>query len=163
MWAGQIERKVRRISDPMLHEDLMDHLSCIVKQASQGQWSVNTIKSPTFTITKAAKSPVTWRLYQQGRHVGLRRLQKISVLRRLHQSNNMSLPPPPSKCKFNLRIIWWPLCSGSTVEVQELTLPQAPQAEAVSQSAALLYPGAAEYANLATVTTVLPHQHSRPS
>ena len=35
VWAGQIERKVCRIADPMLQEDLMDHLS-------RGQWSVNT-------------------------------------------------------------------------------------------------------------------------
>ena len=58
VWAGQLERKVCRIEDPMLQEDLMDHLSFIAKQASRGQWSVNTLQSPSFTISKPTMQSV---------------------------------------------------------------------------------------------------------
>ena len=37
----------------------MDHLSFMVKPASRGQWCVNTLRSPTFTISKPTKSPLS--------------------------------------------------------------------------------------------------------
>ena len=37
----------------------MDHLSLIVKLASRGQWLVNTLRSPTFTISKPTKLPLS--------------------------------------------------------------------------------------------------------
>ena len=42
----------------MLQEDLMDHLSFIAKQAGRGQWSVNTLQSPSFTIAKPTTQSV---------------------------------------------------------------------------------------------------------
>ena len=71
VWAGQIESKGRRMANPMLQEDLTDHLSYIVKQASRVQWSVNTIRSPTFTIAKPTKSAVTSSLASPCSHLPL--------------------------------------------------------------------------------------------
>ena len=48
LWAHQCEPKIHKISDPLLHEDLMDHLSLIIKQASRGQWSVDNVQAPAF-------------------------------------------------------------------------------------------------------------------
>ena len=50
LWAAQCERKIRKITDPLLREDVMDHLSYIIKQASRGQWTVDNVKGPSFPV-----------------------------------------------------------------------------------------------------------------
>ena len=166
VWAGQIERKVRRISDPMLQEDLMDHLSYIVKQASRGQWSVNTLKSPTFTVaTKAAKSPVTSFLASLPPAPSCRPATSSETF------NTQSLTPvrqqvigqPQMHLQSQDQLAVFAQWINSAGAGNSPGLPQGPQAQPVPQAATMRYPTAAEYANMTTVSNVVSHQRPRPS
>ena len=165
VWAGQIERKVRRISDLMLQEDLMDHLSYIVKQASRGQWSVNTLKSPTFTVTKAGKSPVTSFLASLPPAPSCRPPTSSETF------NTQSLTPvrqqvvgqPQMQLQSQDQLAVFAQWINSAGAGNSPGLPQGPQAQPVSQGATMRYPTAAEYANMTTVSNVVSHQRPRPS
>ena len=152
VWAGQIERKVHQIAEPMLQEDLMDHLSFIVKQTYRGQWSVSILRSPTFTISKLTKLPLSSFVPS---------LPPAPVpVGRQHQGNTDSFTQSSTQQVFTPQMQQVQSTDHLAAFVQWLQsgpssnspgLPQGPQAQPVDQNVALRYATAAKYSTLSTV------------
>ena len=142
VWDGQLERKVRRIADPMLQEDLMDHLSFIAKQASRGQWSVNTLQSPSSTIAKPTTQSVP-----PASATAIHQQQMTSF----NAGPSTPARQPGQSADHLAPIAQW---LHSVPTSSSPGLPQAPQAQAVGPIMPLRYPGAVDYAALATVGTL---------
>ena len=153
VWPRQIERKVRRITDPMLQEDLMDHLSFIVKPASRGQWSVNTLRLPTFTISKPTKSPLSSFVPSLPPAPGPAGRQHQGNTDSFTQASTQQVFPPqmqPVQSTDHLAAFAQWLQSGPSTNWHGL--PQGPQAQPVSQNVTIRYPTVAEYSALTTVS-----------
>ena len=145
-------RKVRRITDPMLQEDLMDHLSFIVKPASRGQWSVNNLRLPTFTISKPTNLPLSSFVPSLPPAPGPTGRQHQGNTDSFTQASTQQVFTPqmqPVQSTDHLAAFAQWLQSGPSSNLHGL--PQGPQAQPVSQNITIRYPTVAEYSALTTV------------
>ena len=156
VWAGQCERKVRRIADPLLQEDLMDHITYIIKQTTRGLYSVNTLKPPNSDQKKpVCKSPLTsfvssfptTSMSMSAPTTTTSVDVPTSVAQQSQSATHSQLNLLDQQQQLNV-IAHWQLTGSSS------------SPGPVMESGVLQYPTQAEYASLTTIPTVFEHMGS---